>query len=438
MVVLKALVSDIESDMRQKISQQRFEELEEKMKSVAEKSQIDSLESRMFQAEHSLASASKNFQAIDHAMSLKATIDQVKGMETDIKKISNDLRSGLEKTRLHESTLKEADKKLAEIESSLKDKANTRQVEEVRECLTGLQSGVSEISDGLKEKVCTNKLTSAAMGLQIQLTQIENTLQQKVDIERIQQLSSIASNFDMKVNNLEQSVQSSSSNVHRMEGKLAHLQEQIVRNTKAGARDVEAVGGSIASIEIKVRGIEHDVQSGANRMQAVEYATSQLQAKMKDVLASTCDGSTKLPHLEVAGAHGSGFAQQSMRHITHIQAQLASLEQVSQSKLGPHHLQQLEKSIAQVKEDITRLQHGVEHGSVRLQSVEAKLLLTGHESVQFQRNSHEAFTPRDRYSKAGSTRATAVNHGCGENISAETLRQQGEATSRSPRMSFKH
>ena len=81
----------------------------------------------MSQAEYSLASASKNFQAIDHAMSLKATVEQVKVMETDIKKISSDFRSGLEKTRLHESTLKEADKKLAEIESSLQDKANTRQ-----------------------------------------------------------------------------------------------------------------------------------------------------------------------------------------------------------------------------------------------------------------------------------------------------------------------
>jgi len=370
---LEAELSDVTKSTREKATVLQVEELEHRIAPKADKSHADGLQDNLAAMQTSLSSTlEEKVTRIEQALSQKANVEQVRSLadrvEEEVTSIGKDLQTVYDVSKQHGFAMKGTEEQMEHMESSLQEKAANSQLEQFIGSHSSLQAQVSDLQDGLKEKVCLTKMNSTTMAWQIQMTQIENSLQQKVDLETIQQLSCIASGFDMKVNTLAQDLQSGANHMQLFEGSMARLEKQLleVREEKAGLNKLQMVEDSLEGIEIKMKGIDSKVQSKPSAEQLREFqrsmsrSMSQVEAQLSKVDALLHIGAAKLPHLE--------------NSMASIRAQVASLEQSSLAKADRRTVQAFENSMEKVEAGIAKLEQQANYGASRLQHLEDQVV----------------------------------------------------------------
>jgi len=239
-------------------------------------------------------------------------------------------------------------------------------VEQMRGSLSSLQTEVADVGAALKEKVCLTQLNSTTMAWQIQMTQIQNSLQQKVDVDRMHELSSIASGFDLKVNTLVNDLQSGANQMQLLDGHVASLRQQLLEMKEASASTSEVVNTNLEGLskEVKTKpSIDqlHHVQKNIDQLiNCIIAYVSRVQAKINNLDATLQVGASKLPQIEQTIASDRRALQQLESSLASLETGVAKLEQ--QATEGSGRLKHLENSIANVDNDFAGFRQGLEEG----------------------------------------------------------------------------
>lgn len=337
---LKEHISEISKNVRDKATVMQVRTLEQRFAQLANTCNPDSLRDSVAEMERTLLSAlDVQVTRIDRTMSQKVSIEDSHGVFT---RIESDVVSLSKK---HED----------------------------------MQTLVCDLGAGLNEKACSNKLNSTAMALQIQMTQITNSLNHKAGFDRLEELSSLASGFDVKVNNLVQDLQSGRNHMRLLDGDMKSIQQELLdrREKEANLGDLHLMRTSLAELDAKIHGIDKELQEKPNHkhLHEVKDTMSQFEDRVAEIGAMIDAGVAKLPHLE------TGMAS--------IRAQLANLEKDTQRR---ETMEELERAITSTEEGVVELEQQAKHGASRLGDLEDKVTHLRDEFSAFQHGFDDGIT----------------------------------------------
>jgi len=308
-------------------------------------------------------------EGIDRRLSQKVSIDDfqshVARIEAEVATIRNNLLDVSDMSHTRESAIESVTDRLAEVLISLKGKVDSSDVEQMCGSLSALQTQVSDVGAALKEKVCLTQLNSTTMAWQIQMTQIENSLQQKVDVDRMQQLSSIFSGFDLKLNTLVNDLQSGANQMQLLDGHVAAFRKQLLEMKEASASATDVVNTSLEGLSKEVK-----AKPSIDQLHHVQKDVSQVQAKINNLDATLQVGASKFPQIEQSMASDRRALQQLESSLASLETGVANLQQ--QAKEGTGRLKHLESSIANVGDDFTGFQQGLDEAFANLDQHDAR------------------------------------------------------------------
>ncbi|CAK0816116.1 unnamed protein product, partial [Prorocentrum cordatum] len=162
---------------------------------------------------------------------------------------------------------------------------------QVKSIVMGVQKQVSVVEQGLHEKVGPDRLQalkSALTECQAQITGLDQSLQEKAPLAEFQQLRSLSAGHETKLAAVEQAVQERSEAVQKIFQLDEALQVQqakvasIERGVWEGMDCVQAMDGVITGMKTQASNLERALQDkiGKTELQQVSDVCAAIKAKV--------------------------------------------------------------------------------------------------------------------------------------------------------------
>jgi len=246
-------------------------------------------------------------------------------------------------------------RKLADLEHEMEAKADAAQLQHCKKAIMSIvDSKIAGLEQVMQEKVNIDQIQQVRgiiSSCQGQMASMEQEIHQKVGFEQMQQLKSACSSLEAQISTFEHALQDKfcANQAQQLKGTVGSLENKLeglegIVQQKAGATQVQQLSHTVSSTSTKVASIERTVSEIVSSLPQAECRrpASGLDRLLRDrarpALASTAGGGAARALTDAAGAVGAAAAPGQCKRESVLGQQGSDfLLQGHRSSLGSHH-----------------------------------------------------------------------------------------------------